>query len=80
MIRLTVYSREGCHLCELLIEELLPLARGRAQVEIVDVDSDPQLSEAYGLKVPVLVADGLELCHFRLDRSALQQVLADSQN
>ena len=28
MKTIDVYSRQGCHLCEVLIEELLPLVRG----------------------------------------------------
>lgn len=41
-------------------------------LESVDVDSEPALIEAYGHKVPVLVApDGEEICHYFLDRDAL---------
>mgnify|MGYP000107868357 CR=1 FL=1 len=36
---LYVYSRRGCHLCDVLVEELLPLVRGRMDVEVRDIDS-----------------------------------------
>ncbi len=36
-----VYSREGCHLCEILIEDLLNLTRGRADVRVQEIDSRP---------------------------------------
>ena len=34
MAAISVYSRQGCHLCEQLIEELLPLIRGRLDLEV----------------------------------------------
>ena len=55
MSRLTVYSREDCPLCEELLAELLPWADERGfAVQIIDVDSDPQLLRRYGLKVPLV--------------------------
>jgi hypothetical protein len=38
-------------------------------VEVIDVDSDPQLEARHGEKVPLLVCaeDGRELCHYFLD-------------
>lgn len=69
---LTVYSRRGCHLCEDLLAELETWLRGRAQIEVIDVDTDPALRDAYGLRVPVVSASGSELCHYQLDRSAVQ--------
>ena len=39
MKSLQVYSRRGCHLCEQLIEELLPLVRGHLAVDVRDIDS-----------------------------------------
>ena len=72
---LTVYSRRGCHLCEDLLAELETWLRGRARIEVIDVDTDSALREAYGLRVPVVSASGSELCHYHLDRSAVQSWL-----
>jgi hypothetical protein len=69
MPELTVYTRRGCHLCEMLIEELMPLARGRARIHLCDVDREPALAERYGLRVPVLEVGGEVLCEARLDRA-----------
>jgi hypothetical protein len=50
-------------------------ARGVAFVE-VDVDSDPALEERWGMLVPVLAdAQGLEICHYHLDETALERAL-----
>ncbi len=45
-----------------------------ARVDI-DVDSDPVLSRRYGLKVPVLLLDGVPVCQVRLDPVALERRL-----
>ncbi|HSO05989.1 MAG TPA: glutaredoxin family protein [Pelomicrobium sp.] len=75
--RLTVYSRAYCHLCDDLLAALVPLAqRAGVAVEIVDVDSDAGLEAAYGDKVPVLMAGEREICHYHLDRAALDAYLA----
>ncbi len=41
------------------------------EVEVVDVDADPALTERWGDKVPVLLAGGKELCHYFLDEPKL---------
>ena len=70
-----VYSRAGCHLCEQLIEELLPLVRGRWQVEVIDIDANADLVSDYNDRVPVLEVDGNVVCQWRLDRSAVDRIL-----
>lgn len=73
--RIAVYSRRGCHLCELLVEQLLPLARGRAEVVVRDVDSREEWLERYGLRIPVVEMDGAELCEHELDAAAVRRAL-----
>lgn len=73
---LYVYSRAGCHLCEIMIEELLPLLRGRARIEVRDIDTNPQWLEKYDLRVPVLEFDGRCVCEARLDTAAVTALLA----
>ena len=76
--KLTVYSREGCHLCQIMIAELKQLCSGAAvTIEVVDIDSDAVLAEKYGRLVPVLVAeDGETLCRYHLDEAILLDYLA----
>ncbi len=69
---LVIYGRQRCHLCEEMYEDLQPFLRGYSvPLEEVDVDTDERLRARFGLRVPVLVADGEELCHGRLDVSAV---------
>ncbi|CAB3643312.1 glutaredoxin family protein [Paraburkholderia rhynchosiae] len=74
---LTLYGRAWCHLCDDMRTALQPLlAEFGAQVEVVDVDSDPSLEARYNEVVPVLLCDGVELCHYRLDEVRVRRALA----
>ena len=71
--QLKLLYRSGCSLCEEMQRELAADDGGHGfRLQSVDVDSDPELARTYGHKVPVLVAaDGEEICHYFLDRQAL---------
>ncbi|MGY6160578.1 glutaredoxin family protein [Paraburkholderia strydomiana] len=74
---LTLYSRAWCHLCDDMRAALEPLlAEFGVQIEVIDVDSDPSLEARYNELVPVLLCDGIELCHYRLDESRVREALA----
>jgi len=75
MAALRVFSRRGCHLCEQLLEVLLPLVRGRLVVEVVNIDEDEQLRQEYGTRIPVLEYAGQFVCQYTLDENALQGIL-----
>jgi len=75
--RLTVVHREGCELCDEMLAELRALAARRAlpEIEVADVDADPELRRRYGLDVPVLLLDGTLVCRHRLDEAELARLL-----
>ena len=77
---LIVYSRQGCHLCEVLIEELLQLVRGRFEVLICDIDSREDWKREYDTRVPFVTYDGEPICKYHLDREALTRTLGGSLN
>jgi predicted thioredoxin/glutaredoxin len=61
-----------------MVAELAAL-RSRAvlpPVDVVDVDSDPELQRRHGLQVPVLLLDGSVVCRQRLDAPELLRILA----
>ena len=76
MRTLILYSRPGCHLCDDLAAELAPLLRGRATLEIVDVDGSVALARRYGLRIPVLVDGEVELSTYPLDTERVDRHLA----
>ncbi|WP_018433423.1 glutaredoxin family protein [Paraburkholderia atlantica] len=74
---LTLFGRAWCHLCEDMRAALEPLlAEFGAQLAVIDVDSDPLLEARYNELVPVLVCDGVELCHYHLDEAPVRTALA----
>jgi len=71
---LTVYVRQGCHLCADMLEELAGLQEELGfSWQLRDVDTEPGLAERYGARVPVLAAGATELCHFFLDPVRLRE-------
>jgi hypothetical protein len=75
MAAIQVYSRQGCHLCEVLIEELLPLVNGKLDLEIRDIDSNPEWHEKYFMDIPVVEYEGHVICMHFLDRDAITGIL-----
>jgi hypothetical protein len=60
----TLYSRSYCHLCEDMLAALRAfMARTGLpwRVDVVDVDTDPQLTDMFDELVPVLYADVAKL-------------------
>jgi len=80
MPAIVVFSRQGCHLCEVLIEELLPLVRGRLEVIINDVDTREDWRREYDTRVPFVTYDGEPICKYHLDREALTRLLESIPN
>ncbi|HWO75613.1 MAG TPA: glutaredoxin family protein [Bacillus sp. (in: firmicutes)] len=70
------YTRERCGLCrdaktilELLQEEI-PF-----NIEEIDIESDDYLVEEYGLKIPVIKIDGVEVQYGQIDYVSLRESL-----
>ena len=73
---LVLYVREGCHLCDqFLLDFMLDYPSLQATLRTVDVDTDPALAAAFGLRVPVLAAAGLAVCEGRYDRPRVAAAL-----
>ena len=76
MIRLTLYTKPDCCLCE---EALEVIERVRHEIpldlEEVDVSSDRDLVDRYGEAVPVVLIDGAAAFEFHVDERALRDRL-----
>lgn len=79
-MELTLYTREGCHLCEEMKSQLAPLLEeyGLALKE-VDVDAEPELAARFGEEVPVLFLDGRKVAKYRLDVKQLRRQLVQEK-
>ncbi len=68
-----LYTRRGCRLCEEAEDLLASLG---ATPGIVDVDADSAAAVAYGLRVPVLVANGHVVAEGRFDARRVAAAIA----
>ncbi|HZA83919.1 MAG TPA: glutaredoxin family protein [Actinomycetes bacterium] len=73
---MTLYTRVGCHLCE-EAERVLREQRAATpfRLELVDVDRDPELARRYGVRVPVVAVDGVELFEYEVPVDLLRAEL-----
>jgi hypothetical protein len=58
-----------------MIEELLPLIRGKIDLVVHDIDTRADWRTKYGLRIPVLEYDGKTVCQYHLDPDALAKIL-----
>ena len=74
--RVVVYTRQGCHLCEVAREQVRRAcaAAGTSWRE-QDVDADPELVARYSDLVPVVTVDGRHHAHWRIDEAELRAAL-----
>ena len=74
--RLTLLTRDGCHLCQTAAETLTRIGAEAGLVpDVVDVDADPELQAEYGDRVPVVLLDGQEHSYFTVDVERLRRDL-----
>ena len=72
MKKLTLYSRVGCHLCDVMKEQIEKYAgRYAFSLDVVDIDKDERLRAEYDWDVPVLLVDGEKIAKYRLDEAML---------
>jgi predicted thioredoxin/glutaredoxin len=69
--------RRECELCEHMLADLAALRASMTlpAIDVIDVDTDPDLARRYGLNVPVLLLDGVVVCRHRLDVPELTRLL-----
>lgn len=64
----TVYTRQGCHLCEVAIETLESLQPElQFDIEKRFIEGDPVLEAKYGEQIPVILIDGEHHDFYRVD-------------
>jgi glutaredoxin len=68
MHEVIVYSRSGCHLCEVVKETLVQLQPSADfHWREVDIDADPALRRRFNEEVPVVFIDGRKTFKYHLD-------------
>ncbi|WP_309650290.1 glutaredoxin family protein [Nocardioides sp.] len=76
-VRVTLYSRPGCHLCDdaRVVVEAVCAELGESFTE-VSIDDDPELTRRFGEEIPVTFVDGRQHDFWRVDATRLRAALA----
>jgi glutaredoxin len=75
----TMYMREGCHICEEAKAVMTPLlAETGAKLHEVDIDDDPTLLERYSNDVPVIFIGSQFFTQHRVDLARLRRQLKEA--
>lgn len=78
---ITLYTREGCHLCDQAKSQILPLlSEFGATLREVDIDDDTLLHDRYTNDVPVVFLGAQMIAQHRLDPGRLRQLLAQAKS
>ena len=75
MTEVVVYTREGCHLCEEAIEQIVALhSEGGPDFTLreVDIESDERLLRMMLERIPVVEVDGALVSELTLDADVLR--------
>jgi len=74
--RVTVYTADGCHLCVRALE-VVHRAEGELgfQLEIVEIDGEPELEARYREHIPVVEIDGGRAFTYFVTEDALRERL-----
>ena len=80
-IRIEIYSRPGCHLCDEAKAVIEPFSRKYAlKIAVTNVDSNAELRAEYGTEIPVILINGTEAFRHRVDARAFERKLKELWN
>jgi glutaredoxin len=74
--KVTIYSRRGCHLCD-VAEGVVREVQSEItfELEVLFIDGDAKLEKQYGEEVPVTLIDGERHDFFRVDKERFRSAL-----
>ena len=79
MIKVEVFSKEGCHLCEEakeVINKVQKSSQFSFQVEEIDITTDALIYERFKEEIPVIFVNGKKAFKYRVAAEALKKKLA----
>jgi hypothetical protein len=75
-MQVVLYSRPGCHLCDVARDVLLAeRARTPFDLEDVSIEGDDELELEYGIRIPVVEIDGAEVFEVEVDTAELRRLV-----
>jgi glutaredoxin len=74
--RVTLYTRLRCHLCDVAKDVIESVRSDRPfELEIIDVDTDPEALAKYTHEVPVILVNGRKAFKVRVDAKTFRERL-----
>ena len=79
-MRLIIYTKPGCHLCDdmkSLVRRVIAQQRNARDISIeeIDISTDRELHDRYGLDIPVLLIDGTKVAKYRVSEEELVRMI-----
>jgi glutaredoxin len=75
-LKVTIYSKKECHLCEEAHAVLERVAQHYPfEIEEVDIERDPELFAKYSEEIPVIFLEGRKLFKYKVDEKQLIRAL-----
>ena len=73
-IQIEIYSRPNCHLCH-QAEGVIERVRRRVpfSLQIVNIETDPELEKTYGEQIPVVFINGKKAFKYHVDEGELEK-------
>jgi Glutaredoxin-like domain (DUF836) len=76
MRRVVLYSRVGCHLCDVARDVVLGVReRHPFHFEEIDIEGSDDLVREYGIRIPVLTVDGEEVFEIEVEAPRLAELV-----
>lgn len=76
-LRVTLYGRPGCSLCDHAEQMLARIGRRvPMSVELVNIETDDALHERYMFEIPVVAVDGADVAKAPIYERALEETLS----
>ena len=77
MHEVLVYSRQGCHLCD-VVKDTLAQLHGQADFHWreIDIDTDPELRQQYNDQIPVVFIDNRKAFKYHMTAEQFLRALA----
>ena len=75
-VHVIIYSRPGCHLCD---EAKVAVDQANCapyyDLEVVNIENDPELLKRYSHDIPVVTLNGVEAFRHRVDPKKFRQAI-----
>ncbi len=76
MVNITIYSKKGCHLCDVAKETLLEIRQEFPfSIIEIDIERDKAAFEKYKHQIPVIEMEGKIISCYRINAGEVKKIL-----